>query len=87
MMKWWHQLVCSYKGDDWLLGSAGNEFVPVTDVCTRCGKHRVILPWGDCIGLGVLDMHPIAQHYRVTEEIEGIMKVDIVAAGRCPVPL
>lgn len=85
MKKWWRELMCSYKGHTWLLGYHQGEFIPVTDTCMRCSQRRVILPWGECFNT-TDGPHPIAQHYRVTEEDWGIMKVDIVSVGRCAVP-
>lgn len=53
------KLLCKVTGEHrWLLNSERREFVPIVDVCTRCGHQRHLLPWGRCLG-----EHPLADHY------------------------
>lgn len=77
---------CRRKGHDWLLGHAlregvstppagtrGAEFIPVLDLCLRCGAKETTLPWGWCLG-----DHPLAEHY----DAEG----ELVEHPTCPGP-
>lgn len=71
-MSWLAARICRRKDHDWLLGHAlddggvthpppgkrGAEFIPVDDICLRCGARAVTLPWGQC-----LNGHPLAEHY------------------------
>lgn len=58
---------CRRRGHDWLLGYSTvyvsgrptSEFIPITDICLRCGELDVSLPWGECLG----GQHPLAEHY------------------------
>ena len=53
------KLLCRMKGQhDWLLDHERREFIPMTDVCMRCGHQTQLLPYGRCLG-----DHPIADHY------------------------
>ena len=74
---------CRRKGHDWLLSRAANyspsrpgaEFIPVDDICLRCGARRTTLPWGWCLG-----DHPIAEHY----DPEGNPTEPLTASARGP---
>lgn len=45
-------------GHEWFPDIEPREFIPVHQICVRCDKPRVLLPWGQC-----LRDHPIAEHY------------------------
>lgn len=80
-MSWLAKRICRRKGHEWLLSHAakyisdqpGSEFIPVHDICLRCGEKTVTLPWGECMG-----EHPLAEHY----DAEG----GLVEHPSCPGP-
>lgn len=39
---------CRKIGHDWLMRTHDSEFMPISDVCMRCGEARVIEPYGQC---------------------------------------
>lgn len=53
------KLLCKIKGEhDWFPDNGRSEFIPLAEVCLRCGHQRTLLPFGRCLG-----DHPIAEHY------------------------
>lgn len=64
---------CAQRGHDWFPMLAAREFIPVSNVCLRCGEENVMLPWGQC-----LSGHPIAEHYDAAGQL--------VTLEECPGP-
>lgn len=52
--------LCRRRGHDWFPAASAREFIPVMNICLRCGENRYVMPWGQCLG-----GHPMAEHYDV----------------------
>ena len=52
-------LICRWRDHDWFPNLVRSEFLPLQDICLRCGARRTQLPWGQCLG-----GHPMAEHYQ-----------------------
>jgi len=51
---------CRRRGHDWFPGGEAMEFIPVEQLCLRCGEKTALLPYGTCLGAGG---HPLSDHY------------------------
>lgn len=68
---------CHRKGHDWFPDLDRREFLPVQDICQRCGAKRTKLPYGQCLS----GDHRIAEHYH-----QSGLDLQPHAVGECPWP-